>query len=133
MSSTDLKFDGEIFRKDRPIILAARRDLASLKGVRLAYNAAGYPAGQVVARNNVTGYYEKYDNGAASGLDVAVGVLMIGREEEDFASTGDTTVAQMIVGGEVFKDKLTGLDANGETDLGARTIVDGDGTNILKY
>lgn len=134
MSSVDSKFSGEIFRKDHPIILAGRRDLASIKPIRVKFNAGGWPAGQVMGRVTADGEFKDYDDGAVDGSEVAVGVLFEGIAEEDFDPTGTGTVtARLIVGGEVFKTKLTGLDANGEADLNARTIIDGTGVEILKF
>lgn len=133
MGSTDIKFSGEIFRKDHPMILAARRDLASIKPVRLAFQTDGYVAGTVLGRNSVSGYYQAYTDAGASGQDTAVGVLFEKVEEDLFASSGDTRMARMIAGGEVFEDKLTGLDAAAKTDLGSRSIVDATGVTILKF
>lgn len=133
MSSLDIKFSGEIFRKDHAIILSGNRVLASLLPVRLAFVSGGYVAGQVLARNSVSELYEKYDNGGSSGTDVAKAILFEDKAESDFASSGDTQVARGIFGGEVFKDKLTGLDSAAETDLDARTIVDASGVSILKF
>lgn len=133
MSSIDVGFSGEISRKDHPMILSSNRQLASILGVRLAYNSAGYPAGQVLALNSVSGLYDKYNDSASSGLDTARGVLLRSVEEKDFVSSGDSQAAQVVFGGEVFKSKLTGLDANAETDLDARTITVAGGTQILKF
>lgn len=129
----DAKVNNEIFRKDTPIILATNRHLATLLPVRLAYDALGYKAGEVVARNTVTGMYQAYDDSASSGLNVAAGILFESVEADKFPSTTGSAVARSIFGGEVFKSKLTGLDANGETDLKARTITDASGVEILKF
>lgn len=129
--NTDAGFKSEILRKDNPIIIAANRHLAKIAGIRLAYNADGYPAGQVLARNSVTGLYAKYDD-AASAVATAKGVLLDELKAEDMTSASGA-VSRLLYGGEVFKDKLTGLDANGETDLSAKTIVDGSGTSILSF
>lgn len=133
MGKLDSSFSGQIFRKDVAQIIAQNRQLATLMPVRLAYNAAGYPAGQVLARNSTSGFYEKYNDAGASGLDVAKAVLNEEHQVSDFASSGDTTSAVGIFGGQLFKDKLVGLDAAGETDLKSTTIVDSTGVNILKF
>ena len=129
----DAKVSTEIFRKDNPIILATNRHLATLLPVRLAYDAAGYKAGEVVARNTVSGLYESYDDGASSGLNTAAAILFESVEVDKFPSATGSAVARGIFGGEVFKSKLTGLDSNAETDLGARTIIDASGVQILKF
>ena len=133
MASIDTGFSGEVFRKDHPIIISSNRQLASILGVRLAYDADGYDAGTVLARNSTSGAYAKYDDGASSGLDTAKAVLLHEMRATDFASTGDIQAAQALFGGEVFKDKLVGLDANGETDLGSKTIVLPGSVTILKF
>lgn len=132
MSSIDAKYNGEIFRKDHPQILASRRDLASIKGVQLDYDAAGYLAGQVLGIVTATGNYKSYDPGASDGSEVAVGILMFDKKVEDFVDASDSQGTQMIVGGEVYKDKLTGLDAAAETAMGARTM-NINGEDILKF
>lgn len=132
MSDThlDAKFDGEIFRKDHPIILAANRHLASLRPVRLAYvDANGYDAGTVLARNTVNGYYYAYDDNGSSGLDTAACVLF----EDATPASGSTMLARAVFGGEVFYTKLTGIDTNGITDLGGRLITDAFENQILKF
>jgi hypothetical protein len=133
MASIDMKFDGEIFRKDHAIIISSNRQLASILGVRLAYDAAGYAAGTVLARNTTSGSYAKYDNGASSGLDTARCVLLHEMKAEDFASTGDVQAAQALFGGEVFEDKLTGLDSAAKTDLGSKSITLPGSVTILKF
>jgi len=132
MSNLDAKVKTQIFRKDFPIILATNRHLATILGVRLVYDADGYLAGTVLARRT-DGLYAAYDDGGSSGLDTARGILFEDVAPEEFVATTGTAVARSIFGGEVFKDKLIGLDANGETDLGARTIIDASSVSILKF
>jgi hypothetical protein len=129
----DAKVDTEIFRKDHPIILASNRHLATIYGVRLAYDASGYKAGTVLGRNSVDGTYAAYSNSASSGLDTAASILFEDVPAELFPATTGTAVARGIMGGEVFKAKLTGLDASAITDLGARTIIGADGVEVLKF
>lgn len=133
MGNLDAQFSGQIFRADHPIILAQNRQQAILMPVRLAYDADGYPAGQVIARNTTSGLYEKYDDGASSGLNTAGAILFEPHPVSQFASTGDSTMGVGIFGGQVYKDKLTGLDSNAETDLSAKTIIDATGIEILKF
>jgi hypothetical protein len=98
--------------------------------VRVAYDAAGYTAGQVVARNSTSGLYQKYNDSGSSGTDTAVGVLF--NDVLDMPASG-TDVAQVIVSGQVFEAACIGLDANAKTDLKARTVVDGSGVSILMF
>jgi len=51
----------------------------------------------------------------------------------EFLSTTGTSFARGIFGGEVFKDKLHDLDSTAISDLGAKTIVDATGINVLKF
>lgn len=133
MANIDIKFDGESFRKDHPIILSTNRQLATILPVRLAYHASGYEAGRVLGRNSVSGNYERYDNGGSSGLDTAKCVLFEGHAVDEFDSSTGTVIARGIFGGEVFYGKLVGIDSNGETDLGARRIIDATGVEIMKF
>ncbi len=133
MGSIDSNFKSQVFRKDHPAIIAQDRQLAVLVGARLAYNATGYLAGTLLARNTVSGLYDKYDDGASSGLNTAAGVLFQEVAGEDFASATGSTTAVLIAGGIVYKDKLIGLDSAAEADLSARTIVGADGVELLKY
>lgn len=122
----------EVFRKNHPMILANNRQLATIIGVRVAYDASGYLAGTVLARNSVSGYYQAYSDIGASGIDTAVGILFHDIAVEDFNGL-TSTAAQMITKGNVFETKLIGLDANGKTDLKSRSIVDGFGNTILMF
>lgn len=133
MANLDALFNGEIFRKDHPIIIAQNRHLATISPVRLAYHASGYEAGRVLARNSVSGYYERYDNGASSGLDTATSVNLDAVDATDFPSATGTVLARAVFGGELYESKLTGLDANAKTDLGSRSLVLADGTTVLKF
>lgn len=133
MASTDATFDSEIFRKDHPMILASRRDLASIKSIKLAYDAGGYKAGQVLALNTVTGYRQDYVDGQGSGIGTADCVLLDPHPVEDFSSSSDFKVARGVFGGELNEDLLTGLDAAAKVDLKGRTIVTARGTNIFKF
>lgn len=134
MATNDAVFDGEVFRKDHPMVIAQNRHLATIQAVRLAYNASGYVAGRVLGRNSVSGQYANYDNGGASGLDTAVCVLFesIDVSEIDGGSTG-SVIARAIFGGELYEDKLLGLDSAAKTDLGSRSIIDATGVTVLKF
>lgn len=131
--NNDAKISTEIFRKDHPMILATNRHLATLLPVRVAYRSQGYEAGRVVGRITASGIYDRYDNAGSGGLEVAAGVLFEAVKAEEFAGGTGTAVARCIFGGEVFKDKLVGLDTAAETDLAARTVIDASGVSILKF
>lgn len=125
-----LKISNEIFRKDQPQIFARNRQLAKIMPVMLAFQSAGYKAGVVLARNSVSGLYDKYDDAAASGLGVAVGVLL---HDVSDAPSGGVEAAQCCVGGELYESLLTGLDANGKTDLKSRSVIDARGDTVLMF
>lgn len=133
MSTIDAGFNGQIFRKDNIQVISTNRQLASLLPVRLAYNANGYLAGTVLARNTTSGLFQAYSNGGASGTGTAACVLNRDVNPEDFASSGDTQTSVGIFGGEVFQGVLVGLDSNAISNLNARQIVDALGTQILKF
>lgn len=130
-STTDLDAvsSTEIFRKDAPIILACNRHHATLLPVRLAFDAANYLAGQVIALNTVSGLYVKYASGGASGTGTAAAILF----EDASPASGDTDLARGIFEGIVFQGKLTGLDAGAITNLGARSVTDSTGVQILIF
>ena len=133
MSSTDANFNGQIFRKDNPMILASRRELASIKPIKLAYDAAGYVAGQVLAFNTSTNMHCKYVNSGSNGTGTAVGILFFDVDVSDFSSSADFKIERGIVGGEVFYSLLTGIDSTAITNLGARRIKTATGNDILKF
>lgn len=136
----DAKVNNQIKRNDYPIIIALKRELATILPVRLQRNTADtFVAGLVLGRVTATGYYKAYDDAASDGSQTAVAVLMDDVALEDrpdsspSGAASGTSIGRGIFSGYLFKDKLTGLDANGITDLGAKTIVDASGVNILKF
>jgi len=133
MSESGLDFNTkqEIFRNNNKVLIARNRHLASLMGVRLAYDAAGYTMGVTLARNSTSGLYQKYNDAGASGINTAVGILY---NDVPAASDGSSTdIGQMLVKGEVYESLVTGLDANGKTDLKSRSVIDGSGNTILIF
>lgn len=126
-------FNGEIRRYNQPNIIASNRALCSIHGVMLAYDAAGYAAGQVLSRNSISGLYQDYAPAGASGTDTAKAVLLEDVPAEDFLSSSDSCGAAGLFGGEVYKSKLLDLDADAVTDLAAKTVVVAGGTEILKF
>lgn len=137
MGSQDMRFNGEIFRKDFPIILSSNRHLATILPVRVYYQGADLKAGTVLGvytSGPRLGMYSVYNDGAgASGLNAAVCILFEDVATSDFVDTTDSQMYRGIFGGEVFYDKLTGIDAAGITDLKARTFTDAQGQKLLKF
>jgi hypothetical protein len=133
MSTIDASFNPQIFRKDNIQVISTNRVLASLLPIRVAYSASGYYAGTVLSRNNVSGFYQSYSAGGASGGGTAACILNRDINPEDFSSSGDTQTSVGIFGGEVFYNALIGFDANAQTNLNARQIIDALGTTIVKF
>lgn len=128
----DAKVNNEIKRNDFAIIIALNRHLADLQPVRLKNVGAAYQAGLVLGRITASGLYAAYNDSNSDGTQVAAAVLMEDVALEDQTASGNP-VARGIFAGYVFQDKLTGLDAAAKVDLGARTIIDASGVNILKF
>lgn len=125
-------YQGDIFHYDQPIVIATNRGSAVMDGVRLRYNSAGYPAGQVLAKNNVDNLFQKYNGSGASGIDTASCILFQAVKAEDFPGTTGTVLASGIVAGcTLFKDKLTGYDADVMADLKGREFTGSDGVTIV--
>jgi len=136
MGNIDAGFKGEITRYDQPLVIASNRASAILLGVRLRWQAGGYPSGTVLARNTTDGLYQAYASGGASGTGTAACILWTGRKPEDFDGTAATssTVSQGIFGGcTVYKDRLTGYDAAALTALKGTEIIDASGTSLIKF
>jgi len=129
-SGLDFVTSGQVFRKDHRMVLAMNRHQAAIIGVRLAYEALGYTAGQLLARNSVSGLHTKYATSGSSGTDTAVGVLF--NDVQDMAAS-TTDMGQMIVKGQLFESMVIGLDAPAKVDLGSRSVIDGSGTTILMF
>jgi len=129
-SGIDFVTSGQIFRKDNRMVIAMNRHQASIMGVRMAYEANGYIAGQVLARNSVSGLHCKYATAGSSGTDAAVGVLF--NDVSDMPASG-TDLGQMIVKGQLFEDLLIDLDSAAKVDLGARSVINGSGVTILMF
>lgn len=136
MSGQDMKFDSEIFRKDHPMILASNRHHATIFPIRVKYSASDIVAGTVMAYQTsgaASGQYTAYDDSGASGLNSAACVLFKTVATESFADASDSQMGLGIFKGELFQAKLTGLDANGITDLKARSVTGADGAVVLIF
>lgn len=129
-SGIDAQINQEIFRKDWPNVIAMRRELASIQPARLALVSGGYLGGQVLARNDSTGLWEKFS--AASGTYDAKGILFEDVSEEELGATGGG-LARVITSGFVYTDKLVDYDSEARTDLLAKDIVDATGISVTKF
>lgn len=130
MGAGDISFKSEIFRNDFTQLIAKSIQRLVTMPVRLAYNASGYVAGEALARDPADGFYKKYSDAGGSGVNTAVCILA---ETIDAGESSGTKLAVGITHGELYNDKITGMDANGRTDLGARTYTEADGTVIFSF
>lgn len=133
MGNLDAQYNPQIFRKDYPQIIATNVHLATILGVRLAYDAAGYNAGVCLAQNSVSGLFQKYSNGGASGLGTAVAFLYAPVDVSDFPSATGTVLERGVFTGELTSALLTGNDATADGQLGARKFAGSDGITIYKF
>lgn len=136
MSGIGPSFKPEVFRNNSPVVIATNRNTAILLPIVLRYDEDGYQAGQVIAQNSTDKLFQKYNPSGASGTDTAVCVLGEPIYPEDFSaatSQGACSAAGIFGGVVLYEDRLTGLDANAKVDLGARSIVDASGINLLKF
>lgn len=133
-TATDATFSTEIFRKDRPNIIAMNRQQATIIGAVLTYNSSGYLAGQLIAQYTSgpnSNLYTKYVSSGASGTGTAVGVLIADCLD---AASGSSVLQQLIVKGQLFESKLIGLDSQAKTDLKSRSVYNAAiGSNIFIF
>jgi len=81
-------------------------------GVTIASGQGSIVKGEVLGKITASGKYGPYDNAAVDGRETAV---CIAAENVD-ATSGDQ-LCQAVFSGAAYESKLTGLDANGKTDL----------------
>ncbi len=133
MGNLDAGFNPQIFRKDYPQIIACNVHLATILGVRLAYDAAGYNAGVCLAQNSVSGLFQKYANAGASGTGTAKCFLYAPIDVSEFASPTATVLERGVFTGELLDASLSGNDSTADTQLGARRFAGSDGITIYKF
>lgn len=133
MANLDANFESEVFRHDHVAIVAANRNQCLFLGARLHYDADGYAAGTVLAQNTVNNEFYAYDDAGSSGLNTAKCILTKPVLASDFPSASGTVLTEALFKGTVFYSRLTGIDANGVTDLAGRRIVDVTGVELLVF
>lgn len=136
MSSIDPNFKSSIHRYDQKLVIAGNRHTAIILPVRLKYQADGYEAGTLLARNTTDGLYQAYNDAGSSGINTAACVLLEAFAEEDFSGeeSTDSTLATAVFGSCVlYKNNLVGYDANGLTDLKGTLITLPDSTVLMKF
>lgn len=132
MGNMTPRFNPNVTRFDAPAILASRRDLASLKPVELAYNAGGYAAGTVLGQVTATKLWKAYLAGSSDGSQFPKAILFEDAPPANFPAAGTTSQNVGIFGGEVYYDKLVGIDAGGIAALNGTTWYQND-RQILKF
>jgi hypothetical protein len=141
VSNVSPRYNGSIFRRDYPMVIAAMRQNAIMLPVNLRYNASGYAPGTVLARNTTDGLYDPYTNGGASGTGTAVCILFEQHDTDDFSSTSTAasgsgnTLGVGIFGGGVmlYTAALTGLDSGAKTSLKTTDVTDATGVQMIKF
>lgn len=127
----DAKVNNALYRKDQTNIIAMNRQLAKLGPVRLAYDSLGYVAGQAVARDTTSGFWEKFSAVSGDTPDSHC-ILFEDVVSDEFKGSTGTAVARGIFGGDVYQDKCTELDSTFKSALGGRLVVN-NGENIFSF
>lgn len=141
MGSQDALFNSSIFRKDNPIILACRRDLASFMGVRLVYSAYDYMPGQALVRVTSTGLFDRWSNASGGTYDSPCVLFeQVTNPQQQANSAGATltgvsgsTLARAIMGGLVYTANLIDADAGFKTALKSIDRYDSNATEMTKF
>ena len=140
MGSQDALFNSSIFRKDNPIVLACRRDLASFMGVRLTPTTDDYMAGQCLVRVTSTGLFSRWSAASGGTYDspcilfdqVTAPAQAINGAGVQTGVSG-STLARGIMGGLVYTTLLTDYDSNFKTQLKSTDRTDSGGVQITKF
>ena len=130
-SPIDAVVSTEIFRRDTTLVLAKRRDLASLSAVRLKFKAGGYLAGTVLAFNSAAGLHDDYA-AASGGGATAEKILFESVTEAELGATGGA-LARALDGGFVYKTALVSYNATAKGQPGANEQIDATGVTIVKF
>lgn len=107
---------GTTYTNDPTAVLASQHGYITIP-VTVASGEGECEKGQVLGIVTASGKYAKYDDGAADGTEVAVAILA-----DKVDATSSDQLCNAYVRGLFVTARLTGLDANGQTDLNAREI-----------
>jgi hypothetical protein len=135
-SAIDAEFKNSIFRKDFPMVIALRRDLAQLSPVRLKSDGNDYIAGQVLARKVSDGEFYRWS--AVSGLAASAVDTNCVLFETVITSNFDSTVtggtlARALMSAYVYKSKLIDYVAGSSLGSGAKEQTDATGITVVKF
>lgn len=105
--------------------LASEHGMFKRQGITLDASTVGadadgnkfLEAGTVLGEITATGLYGAYDNGASDGREVAKGFLL-----ETVNLKDGNAITGMLIHGSVIEARVSGLDANGKTDLAGAFI-----------
>lgn len=100
-------------------IVSEANGTRSREEITVAAAAAALPVGQVLGKITASGKYVAYSNAALDGSEVAAAILYDAAAD----SASDQKAVAIVRDAEVDESLLTGLDANGKTDLQALGIV----------
>lgn len=135
-SAIDAEVNNSIFRKDFPMVIALRRDLAQLSPARLHADGNDYVAGQVLARKVADGEFYRWSAVSglpASGTDTQC-VLFETVLSSDFESTvTGGTLARVLMSAYVFKSKLIDYVSGSSLGSGAKEQTDATGLTVVKF
>lgn len=139
MGHQDAKFKSQIFRKDNPIIIAAKRERAIFLGGRIAYDSTGYLPGQCLVRKVSDGLFYKWSAASGSSYDSPV-VLFDQATDYDQLADGSgqggvsgASLVRVLAGAIVYTTLLVDYDATFKTALGGRDYIDAAGTQLTKF
>lgn len=129
-SVLDAVVNNEIFRKNHPIIIAMRPDLAVMEPVRLVLRAEGYLPGQVLGRISASGLFDKWSQ--VSGTADCQAVLFEEITADAQGATGGA-LARGITAGFVYTDLLLDYNSTAKSGLGAKDLTDAGGNHVTKF
>lgn len=129
-SAIDANVNTQIFRKDWPMILALKRELAQISPVRLVLSSTGYTAGQVLGTTTTPGMFDKWSN--VSGTGVVSCILFESINSSDQPATGGE-LARAVFSGFVYTNMLIDYNATAKSGLNARDRTDATLLQITQF
>lgn len=140
MSNLDAKFQGQIFRKDNPIILACRRDQAVILGVRVAYDSSGFLPGQCIVRKPSDGLFYKWSAASGGSFDSPMVLFDQCTDSDQLANNNGvttgvsgSTLLRGLAKALVYTGNLVDGDAGFKTALKSVDVVDSGGVAITRF
>jgi hypothetical protein len=131
-----------IFQKNYKPIIAMKRELAVIIGVRLAplvesTGLGDYYAGTVLANytsGSSSGLFVDYASSGASGRQTAVAILLHDVATQDTTQAPSSPLAQALFSGYALKANLaSNYTSNALTGLGGKEMTGADGITVVKF